>query len=182
MPDGMRDLGPPRRIDVGQQVQLAAIVGTVAPTTQGGHAQGVSASSQRPGNKVPRIDTRAGSADDAVASGDGRALTIGGHHGRRSWQRRVALQLFSRAQLCAPAKRSALHANSFHLRVPRPSRHAANWLGGPGASCARPARAAPGRLDSENSRRPRGGCRSLARSARAPACPRNPPAGFGRFG
>ena len=111
-----------------------------------------------------RVDAPIRPADDAVASGDCGALSLGCRHRGGPLQRRAPLQLLSGAQLGAPAKRCALHQTPFTSVPAAPPRR----RGAPGLLRAT-ARAR--RPPITNSASPRQGA-APARSARAPALPR----------
>ena len=72
--DGMRELDAEHGFEVGQEVQLAAVVGAVMLSAERGDAVGVVAAAQRAGDQVCRIDARRLVADDATLAGDLGAL------------------------------------------------------------------------------------------------------------
>ena len=79
MADRVRALGTPGGLEVGQQVELAAVVGPVVMAAQRHDAQRVAAPAQRPRDQVRRVDPAGGRAPDgARAAGDGEALRLAG--------------------------------------------------------------------------------------------------------
>ena len=77
MPDGVRELRPPRGLEVRQQVELAGVVGAVARTAEGGYATGVPAAAERLWDQVSGVNTLHRTADDAGPAGDGARAVVG---------------------------------------------------------------------------------------------------------
>ena len=77
VPDGVGELCPPPGLEVGQQVQLAGVVGAVALPACRHDAERVAAASQRPRDQVRRVDPEGRCADDAGPTGNGGALPVG---------------------------------------------------------------------------------------------------------
>jgi hypothetical protein len=72
--DSMRELGAEHGFEMGQEVQLAAVVGAVMLSAERDDAVGLVAAAQRAGNQVRRIDARRLAADDAPLALDLDAL------------------------------------------------------------------------------------------------------------
>ena len=78
VPDGVRELRPPRGLEIRQQVELAGVVGAVARTAAERHdAERVAAAAERPRDQVRRVDAVSRAADDAGPAGDGEPLAVG---------------------------------------------------------------------------------------------------------
>jgi hypothetical protein len=114
VPDGVRDLRAPGRLQVREQVELAGVICAVAGTTERNDVERIAAP-ERSRDHVCRVDAMLGPAGDARCSGDDRALRGRGRHRGGSLQPSRPLQLGASAQRCsgaqlgAPAKRCALH-------------------------------------------------------------------------
>jgi hypothetical protein len=52
----VRELGSPRGLEVGQQVELAGVVGAVVHTAQRDAARSLATAAKRPGNQVGWVD------------------------------------------------------------------------------------------------------------------------------
>jgi hypothetical protein len=70
----MRDLRPPRPLQVRQQIQLSAIVGPVMRPARRDHTEPIPAPTERAWDQVRGVYSPIGSAHNAGVSGDGRAL------------------------------------------------------------------------------------------------------------
>jgi hypothetical protein len=90
MPDGVCQLRPPCRLQMRDQVQLAAVICAVTEPAQRHDAQRVAAPAQRPRYQVRSINAVLGAAHDARPSGDGGALRLTRCHRVCSLQRRCA--------------------------------------------------------------------------------------------
>ena len=77
VPDGVRQLRPPRRLEIRQQVQLGGVIGAVAVAAEGGYASGVPAAAKRLRDQVGGVHTVGRAADDARPPGDGGTLSVG---------------------------------------------------------------------------------------------------------
>jgi hypothetical protein len=89
--DGVGELRAPRRLEVGQQVELAGVVGAVAGAATERHdTERVAAAAQRPRYEVRSINAVLGAAHDARPAGDGGALRLTRCHRVCSLQRRRA--------------------------------------------------------------------------------------------
>jgi hypothetical protein len=75
--DGVGQLRPPRRLEVGQEIELASVVGAVASAAQRHDAERVAAAAQRPRDQMRGVDSGPRAADDARPSGDRELLLIG---------------------------------------------------------------------------------------------------------
>ena len=122
VPHGMRELRPAPRLEVWQQIQVAAVVGPVSPPAGRHHTEGVAAPAERARDEVRRVDRAIGTAHDARPAGDRRALSIRGGHRRRSLQRLRSSWLCLAAQGRAAAQRCALHRFSSQVVVTRARR------------------------------------------------------------
>src|SRR5205807_9180460 len=65
------------RIEVWEQVEVAAVVGAVMQSAQRDATHGLAASAARPRHEMRRVDSLVGAADDAAPSGDRGALGVG---------------------------------------------------------------------------------------------------------
>jgi hypothetical protein len=70
----VRELGPPPRLEVGEQVKLAFVIGAVTAFAQRDDARGVVAATHRFWDDVGRVRVAIRTADDARASADSVAL------------------------------------------------------------------------------------------------------------
>ena len=135
VPHGMRELRPAPRLEVWQQIQVAAVVGPVSPPAGRHHTEGVAAPAERARDEVRRVDPAIGTADDARPAGDRRALSI---RVRPSTPLAPAASIFvalsCRAERAA-AQRCALHRFSLQLVTTRACRRSVREsLGGFGGS------------------------------------------------
>jgi hypothetical protein len=81
VPDRVRELRPPGRLQVREQVELAGVVGAVARSAAERHdAERVAAAAEGAGNQVRWIHSVLGPADDARPAGDRGTLGVGGSH------------------------------------------------------------------------------------------------------
>ena len=64
MPDGVRELRPPRRLQVRHQVELAAVIGAVASPAERDHTEPVSAPTQRAWDQVQSVRARGSSVTE----------------------------------------------------------------------------------------------------------------------
>jgi hypothetical protein len=76
VPDGVGGLGAVVGLEVGDEVERAAVVGAVVDAAQRLDAQGVVAAAERPRHEVREVHARARAADDARRSVD--AVALGG--------------------------------------------------------------------------------------------------------
>jgi hypothetical protein len=72
---------------MGQQIQLAAIVGSVAAASGRHHTKGVAAPAERARDQVRRVDPAIAPADDAGPSADRCALSVSRRHRPGSLER-----------------------------------------------------------------------------------------------
>jgi hypothetical protein len=80
VPDGVRELRPPRGLHVGQQVELASVIGTVAGPTERADTESIAAPAKRTRDQVRRVDPVSRPAGEAGPAGDRRPLAIGHGH------------------------------------------------------------------------------------------------------
>jgi hypothetical protein len=86
-PTALRELRPPRGLAIRRQVELASVIGSVAVTAQGGHAERIAGSRRASGDHAGRIHSMYDPTGDAGPTGDGGPLPLGCDHCRRSLER-----------------------------------------------------------------------------------------------
>ena len=97
----MRDLGPPLRLEVGQQLEPPGVVGAVVHPAQRHDAVGVIAAAERARRQVRGRDALGLQAHDAGAADDLLALRLGGA------ERRAPARALARRPACATARAAA---------------------------------------------------------------------------
>jgi hypothetical protein len=80
VPDRVRELCPPGRLEIRQQVELTTVVGAVAAPAERYDTQGVTTPAERSRNQVRRVDPLGGAADDASVSEYRGALALACRH------------------------------------------------------------------------------------------------------